>query len=498
MPMFEIEANGKRYEVEAPDARAAVDALGQMSTPPPSIGEDVVKSGASGLGEGLTGLAGLPGDVADLTRSAGTFIGNKLRSVAGKEPIDQAPDPIGLSDIPGKQDIESAIGFEPYKPKTTPGKFARTIGEFIPAAASLGVGGGLRGMTTSAAKYGAAPGAASELAGQATEGTYLEPIARIAAPIAAAGGIAAASKTPQLAAPSLDDLGSAAGSIYKQADQMGVVLAPQSFQGMTHDLARSLHSAGANHVLHPRATAAFKEIVSTMDSGKPVSLGQMERLRRIANGALSSMEKDERRIAHMIVDKIDDYMAGLGQIDVVSGNPVGASKVLRDARQLWTQKSKGETIARIFEKAKNAVGANYTAAGMQTALRQKFRALADNEKAFRRFSKAEQEAILKVVRGGKVENLMRFFGKFAPRGFFSGGALATIGYINPSIGIPYFLASEGAKRGATNLSLRNADMVDAMVRAGKTVPRPPNLNFMQAPLMSGFAATRSDPTKPRQ
>lgn len=60
-----------------------------------------------------------------------------------------------------------------YKPKTTFGEYARTVGEFAPAAI-----GGPAGMANRAARV-ALPAVASETAGQATAGTALEPWARM-------------------------------------------------------------------------------------------------------------------------------------------------------------------------------------------------------------------------------------------------------------------------------------------------------------------------------
>lgn len=444
----------------------------------PGVVEDVAKATGSGLVEGAHGLAGLPGDVIDLTRSAGTWVGNQARKLAGKEPIQGlAPDPLGISDaLPGTQDMMEMTGFQPYEPKTTAGEYARTAGQFIPAAAVGGVGGGVRGMVTSAAKYGVAPGLASEAAGQATEGTKLEPYARIVAPMVVGGAIAgiesAARKNAALKqVPSVSELKSASNNLYKQAEQAGLLIEPASFGNAVDDVVLAVNRAGIDKDIQPKAFAAAQRLMSAKQTGVAPSLEDMDILRQVAGGILKNPDANERRIAHIIVDKIDDFMDGLKPTDVIAGDPNVAVKALTEARQLWSQKAKGEIIGRLFEKAKNAAGANYTSAGYETALRQKFRALADNDNAFRRFNPAEQQAILKVVRGDPVQNLMRFFGKFAPRGLFSGGGLAAAAtYGGPVLGGAYLAAAEGGKAAATRMGLSNAEMVDALVRSGGAVP----------------------------
>jgi hypothetical protein len=135
--------------------------------------KDVVKSGGIGLAQGAVGAVTWPGNIEQLGR-AGI---NKVASLAGtKEPVVN-PDTFlpNYNDLKGK--IEEVTG-EFYKPKTTPGEYARTGGEF----ASLAVGGP-GGLVNRAARV-AVPAVASETAGQFTEGTALEPWARLAGALA--------------------------------------------------------------------------------------------------------------------------------------------------------------------------------------------------------------------------------------------------------------------------------------------------------------------------
>lgn len=190
MGAFEIEANGKVYEVDAPDQASALAAFKTFSAPKPastwdrvkSTAADVAQSAVSGVNKGVIGLAGLPGDAA-------TFIGGLADSAAEKI-TGERPQRIGtgraLGEIIGSQNIrkeyEAATG-PLYEPQTTAGKFASTVGEFLPAS-----GGGI----ANAAKFALVPGLASEAAGQATEGTGFEGAARAVAAVGAGLGAAAA------------------------------------------------------------------------------------------------------------------------------------------------------------------------------------------------------------------------------------------------------------------------------------------------------------------
>lgn len=163
---------------------------------PPEMGtldtaKDVAKSAGIGVVQGGIGLATLPGNVEQLGRMGI----NKVAELAG------ADGPVVSDDafLPTYNDAKTAVeGYtgEFYKPKTTAGEYARTFGEFAPAAI-----GGPAGWASRAARV-AVPAVASETAGQVTEGTALEPWARIAGALAggrvtnAAGNAAGRTVTP--------------------------------------------------------------------------------------------------------------------------------------------------------------------------------------------------------------------------------------------------------------------------------------------------------------
>lgn len=149
--------------------------------PPTDLG-DIVKSGATGIAKGLVNIAGLPGDAAEygargidrLTRLVGDVTGIDVNK---RE--DRPPD-YGSADITSF--IEKNVG-KFYEPKTTPGKYAETVGEFVPAALT-GPGGMARKIATQAV----IPGLAAEGASQATQGTPYQPYAKAAAGLAAGAG----------------------------------------------------------------------------------------------------------------------------------------------------------------------------------------------------------------------------------------------------------------------------------------------------------------------
>ena len=269
-------------------------------------------------------------------------------------------------------------------------------------------------------------------------------------------------------APATEELKTMAQAAYKRADEAGLTVSGPSLKRMAIGATVAAKRAGIDPDLHPKATAVLKRLVGQGESDQPMTLREMDTLRQVVKDAAASPDAGERRIAQILIGRLDEYMGGLTPKDVVAGDPKAAVASIREARSLWSRLRKAEIIDEIFEKAHNAVGANYSSAGLETALRQKFRALADNPKKMRQFTKEEQGAIRRVVRGGPVENVVRLIGKMAPRGVISGGFNIGVGAtMGPAAGVASTIVGEVARRKASAMTQRNAERVGEMVRRGQ-------------------------------
>jgi hypothetical protein len=180
------------------DARIKAATADQQMGPPSSAAPDqqvnptwdVVQSVGTGLRSAAEGTIGTPGDIAGLGR-AGV---SKLAQFMGADP--ETVRAITEYDIPYVPDVSSEsvhelttpfIG-ESYQPQTTVGKYGRAAAEYMPLLFNP-----LKAGSKIAKDVGTGllSGVASEAAGQATEGTALEPWARAGAGMGtsvAAGG----------------------------------------------------------------------------------------------------------------------------------------------------------------------------------------------------------------------------------------------------------------------------------------------------------------------
>ncbi len=157
--------------------------------------KDAVRSFEAGGDRGIAGLLGLPADAAQLVVAgkdyADAFISgrpyNELKAERDAKALVR-PEIFSRfgSEAIGKS-LDASRGPE-YKPQTTVGEYARTVGEFLPNAAGGGLSAGARAARV------VIPGVASEAAGQATQGTAAEPWVRAGVGIAAGLGVNAVTR----------------------------------------------------------------------------------------------------------------------------------------------------------------------------------------------------------------------------------------------------------------------------------------------------------------
>ena len=146
-----------------------------------STAADMGKSLGSGIVSGATALLDAPGALmnatGDLAASGLEAVGAPNLAVGMRSAFKGGP--MGTGDTAGSAADLVMPGARDFQPQTTPGEYSKTVGEFLPGSllGGTGMGGNLL-------RYGVLPGLASEAAGQATEGTQYEPMARVAAALA--------------------------------------------------------------------------------------------------------------------------------------------------------------------------------------------------------------------------------------------------------------------------------------------------------------------------
>lgn len=486
MATFEVEANGETYEIEAPDEATALKAFQSFSggateqpkaPTPPAQGFDPLKTVGdaatafqAGTNQGMTlgfgdeiaaGMMAPIVAVGPMLEGKGYDIGKgyneALDFTRGKLEEDQAKNPIaaGVGDVAGSvltggTLAKGGVTLLNGAKATIPSIAARS-------AAEGAIYGGISGA-------GRADGDNLQ---DAAEGAYSGALWG-AGTGAALGGVvgALASRNANKAVPTVEELKQAADDLYDAAEATGVTFGRNEVKTVADDIAAKAISEGIDPTLHPRANAALQRLQQAGDTGMTVK--NVQTMRRIlAAAGKDPMNPDEARIAGMMVEQFD--------------NMVGAkTPELALARKTYHQAKKGELIEQSIELASARAGGQMTGPGFADAVRVEFKALerAIIKNKLKGLTAAEKSAIRHVARGGAIENVVRWAGKFAPSGVVSASASGGVPFAlgtalsggNVGVGAAAAGATMGlgyaARAAAAKMAAANAARASATARNG--------------------------------
>ena len=466
----------------APPEQAPAEPVQTQAAPTVGYGEDMLRSAASGLRSGAEGIAGMFGDAAqmqgDITGWAAGKLGASPESQLLWRKGGRALSPAGF--LPSTEEIQAgtnaAIG-EGYKPQTMPGEYARTVAQFAPNLASPG---------TAARKVASTviPALVSETAGQLTKGTAAEPYARGAG--ALAGGVATMGrnvKVPKAAAPTAPtaptaaDVADQSRALYKASEAEGVAFNAQPIDRLKTNL--KVMAGDINEKLRPVTAGTVEDIEKTLKG--PMTLEKFDELRQGINLDLKTAKGNDKRILTRMKDYLDNFADNIKTEDM-TGGPNGV-KHLKEARKLWAQSKKAETIERIMDQAGVDGAGKYTQSGFANAVRREMNTLYKSIKKGKApgWSKEEVALIRQMARGGSNSRMVNLLAKFDPKGPVSilGGQFvgsAIPGFGNVAVPLAGLAAGRAADKGAMVAAerLRSGAATGSVASQFPALPKDPN------------------------
>lgn len=446
---------------------------GALAIPAGVAGQDAALSLGSGVMRGATALADLPGQAftatGDLIASGMERAGIVSPQTAELAKQSLRSGPMGTGSTAADAVDAAAPGARSYEPQTTLGKYAQTVGEFAPAAVATGPAGLLMN--------GVVPAIASEAAGQATEGTPLEPWARVIAAVGAPTAINIGTKgfrslfTASQKKPDIETLRATKSRAYNDVDAAGEMFSAQEVDDLALRVKTALESG--NYV--PGVDRQTDAVVALLErkAGQPLKLGQLDKIRQSLFKRYEAAKNETG-----ILDAIDE-------IDAMIAGRSSTSELMAAARLANARYKKAELLDLAFQKASDQTASTGSGGNILNKYRQAVTSIINNPKKSKWFSPDEIEAMRAFVQGGAAENVLRRVGKLAPGG--NGLMLALnlgAAAVEPSM-LAATAAASGAKATADAMATRRAQDLMNMVagQAPRSASRP-NL----APMVPGISA----------
>jgi hypothetical protein len=516
MATFELTGpDGGTYQLDAPDENAALSAFSslhgqQTNTQQPNTVADVAKGAASGLATGLSGMAGLQGDLRNATLNAAGYVGGKLGAspeaiakVTGlaDKALRYAPFLGGDTSAEINQKIQAPVG-GPYEPQTVPGQYAKTAAEFLPGAL-----GGEGAVGSRLLKQVVAPAVTSESAGQLTKGTAAEPYARVAGALAGGAGAAkvaqgmAAAKAVQASTPTVEQLGNAAEAAYNHPVVKALELNPSSTAYQSGKIADSLNKSGFRDITAPQTYKLVDELKSTV--GPTAKVADIQAVRSALGKVAGNFANPiEQAAANKAIRGIDDYLSNLQPYDVAAGNGAQAAQILNEAKGNYAAKMRATRLDNAEYRAELNAASAHSGGNINNATRQALKSLLLNPKAMRGFTEEEKAAIEQVVKGTATGNALRKVGKLlATSGMHGANVLAGSAALAPlthgaSLAAPVVgavakrLADRSTAKGIANLdSLIASRSPLAQQMRSQLPPAAPQIGVAQNGLLGALLAS---------
>lgn len=465
-----------------------------QAAPQMGMGEDMARSGATGLRQGTEGLVGMFGDAAQMQGDIAGWVAGKF----GASPETQESvtgwgrklNPFGMA--PTTDEIQSVtrpvIG-ENYQPQTTAGEYARTVGQFAPGAFT-GPGGLARKTAMTVV-----PALASETAGQLTKGTAAEPYARGAA--ALVGGVATAGK-PNVAkmaakgAPTAEALKSQTDDLYGALRSAGIRYDADEYGNMVTRIATDLRKKGLRKSTAESAMAIVDDLAT--DIGKSPDFDDINSWISSAGGKARELRRQGKDQEAMAVDIIRDHLDDFEESAVmVSNTPLPKEQfdgLRKTARATALKNIKGRALQEIIDRSDT-----YTS-GQEAGIRNGIGNLLRSKKGMQLFRGEERQALLDVQHGRKALRTLSRFGfdltKVSGNGTFLPAMAGAATSFIPGVGLAgaggLAAAGTAAKVASPILTKRAFETAAAGVRSGNLASKP-MMDAAKAKRMQAFVRT---------
>jgi hypothetical protein len=216
---------------------------------------------------------------------------------------------------------------------------------------------------------------------------------------------------------------------YQTMEDAGVTVKSNSIK---NKLVPSIQDTLTKENFDPELVAAHKPIQDNLKllnkivSDPQVDFKRLEKLR----GSFSSLSQgsdDTSRLAKVVVNEIDSFLANLSGKDIQSakGDPKAALESLTKARTDWRNQSRAQVLQDILDSASAVVEGKGGA--ISDVLRNKMVNLTSNVDKMKLFSTAEQNVIKAATKATDLEGFLNVLSKFNPQRGLAQASIATSG-----------------------------------------------------------------------
>lgn len=246
-----------------------------------------------------------------------------------------------------------------------------------------------------------------------------------------------------------------AQAAYRVAEDAGVAFNPEGYAKAFTDMRLNASRQRLDPVSTPNAVQALKHLEEL--KSMPLTLQNLHDKRKFLNDFIQqAANKRDHQIASMLFQSLDDYVKGAETL-IAKGSPQ-VRGILNQGLEWWGRTGKIDQVGNARARADYRVKAKNELPA--SALRDEFSALKSDRLAG--FAEPQQRALDRVANGAPIEKILRQVGKADFRSFPN---------TKRALGLDWAaIPAELSSAAANAITVRNARMADALVRAGGQLP----------------------------
>jgi hypothetical protein len=278
--------------------------------------------------------------------------------------------------------------------------------------------------------------------------------------------------------PTAGELKSRMQAAFTRAENAGAAYRADAFDSFAGDLTQKLSSKGyfADNPRYADLRGPLARIEELRTN--PQSISELHDLRQRIGNARTSPDRDVRRLAGIMTDELDGYIANTkNAVPGAESATTEAGKALREGISEASKKFKSDEIERLITTAR--MSSQAMSGKIDEAIRSQFASLARNENRMRRFTEGEQAAIREVAEGKSGSAILNGVSRLAPgldvKGLLRAGVALGPGAYSGSpelmmAGLAATTVGAGARAARNTLAELNARGLAGGMRRGDIAP----------------------------
>jgi hypothetical protein len=316
-----------------------------------------------------------------------------------------------------------------------------------------------------------AASAPAAMTGQATTELTGSPMLGLLAEVATSVPFGAGVRGADVA-PSREMLEQLSNEAFRRTREAGIQIPVENWRTAVKKMKSNLSDAGWNPKTTPKLQSMFNELEKRQSvPGQPEivrDFNSLEGYRKQIQQLQGDPDPTTRRFATALKDEFDSIIMDSPKEFFATPSSREGAQAWAEGMDLYARMKKADIFDDML-RAAELDKTKFSQSGSENSLAAQLRQLTKNQKRFRMFNQEERRAIEQAAKGGKTQNLLRFYGKFAPTSsipaMLAGGAVAT----DAGAGLALTGGAIGARGAATSMREKAVQDLAAMMRAGGPV-----------------------------